>query len=593
VKRARGNAMRSWGAVATGTLLTALSAIVTSSCSSSHRLSARGGEASPAERSPIRLVLQITLDQMRGDLLLATRDRWSRGGLRRLHDDGAVFADAHHGHANTETVVGHATLATGADPSVHGMVGNVWFDRAKGAMHYNTEDARFEAVGNDRVAVTAAGHPEVTDKARGRSPEAMLAPTIADSIAKAGEGKAKVFAVSLKDRGAVPMAGRSGKALWWSDASGEFISSTYYYPDGQLPRWADKWSRAQEADRLDGRSWNLLLEPDSYRAIARDEMPWEEPPAGMGRSFPHRIDRSVLGDKFYSALEATPFGDQLLLDFTRDLLRGEDIGDDDVVDYLSVAFSSPDFIGHRYGPSSLEMEDEILRIDRAIAGLLNAVDEAAGEDHVLVVLSSDHGVAEAPEELVANGRDGGRVVLSQVEKSETVQRLTTRLGGKLIRRQWQPYVYLDDDALRARGVDPEAAARKLAAEYTKVQGVEAAFTRGQILDGDLPDTAVARAVRRNFHPTRSGDIHLVTAPGWQIAYEGPGAARYATGHGSPWPYDTFVPLVIAGPGVPSTTVARRVETIDIAPTIAALVGVPAPELATGKVLAEALAEGRR
>jgi len=569
-----------------------LVAILAQGCSVPH------GEAPPPEppstvagRTGVRLVLQITVDQFRADLVLQTRDRWSRDGLRRLYDEGVVFSDAHHGHANTETIVGHATLATGADPSVHGMVGNVWFDRAKGGMHYNVEDPRFDIVGVDRAATGAAGHPEVTKEVHGRSPEEMLAPTIADSIAQAGGGQAKVFAVSLKDRAAVPMAGRSGKALWWSDATGEFISSTYYYPDRRLPAWAVAWNDTNAADRFDGRSWTLLLDPKSYRSSSRDDMPWEEPPAGMARTFPHRFERSTLADGFYAAVAASPFGDDVLLDFTRALVSAESIGHDDVTDYLSVAFSSCDYIGHRYGPSSLEYEDEILRMDRAIAALLRAADEAAGPGRTLVVLSSDHGVADAPQALAAAGRDAGKVVLSTIEADEAVTRLTAKFGGKLIRHRWPPYVYLDVDALRARGVNPELAARELAAEIAKAPGVEAVFTRGQILrtaDGKLPDTGVARAVRRSFHPARSGDIYVVPKPGWQIAYEGSSTVRYATGHGTPWRYDTFVPLVIAGPGVSHAVVSRRVEAIDVAPTIAALVGVESPSRSSGHVLAEAL-----
>jgi predicted AlkP superfamily pyrophosphatase or phosphodiesterase len=582
-----GSIRRGAGRVFSAILLAALAACALSSCAA-----LRGTSPSSGRLHGVRLVLQITVDQFRGDFVAATRDRWGEGGLRRLYEHGAVFDDAHHRHANTETVVGHATLATGADPSVHGMVGNAWFDREGGRLQYNVEDARYDAVGHDLVQGSSAAHPEVTKKTGGRSPEALLAPTLADSIAKAGGGRAKVFAVSLKDRSSVPMAGRLGKALWWSDATGEFLSSSYYYPGRALPEWVQAWNAGHPADRFDGSPWTLLHDRRSYRAGSADDVPWEAPLPTTGRTFPHRLDRRALGASYYAAIASSPFGDELLLDFARTLLEAEDVGRDDVLDYVAVGFSAVDYIGHRFGPSSLEMEDAILRIDRTIAALLAAADEVAGLGRTLVVLSSDHGVAEAPEELLARGREGGRIRLSEVEETPAVRDLVARLGGKVVLRRWPPYVYLDHEALLARGVDPEAAAKDLAAEIAKAPGVEAVFTRGAILAGELPDTEVARAVRRSFQPDRSGDLHVVPKPGWQIAYEGERPAPFVTGHGTPWNFDTFVPLVISGPGVPHVEVSRRVETVDVAPTVAALLGVERPAGATGKVLGEALPSSR-
>jgi predicted AlkP superfamily pyrophosphatase or phosphodiesterase len=534
--------------------------------------------------SGVRLVLQITVDQLRGDLATRLKDRWSQNGFRRLYDDGVVYTDAHHGHANTETVVGHVTLATGTDPSVHGMVGNVWLNRSSGGMQYNIEDKRFRVVGNDGRSQARAGHAEPDRPERARSPEAILAPTIADSIADAYGPESKVYAVSLKDRGAVPMAGRKGKAFWWSEATGEFISSSYYFKDRTLPEWVEEWNEDHGADHLDGDSWTLLLDPSTYLFKAHDDMPWEAPPSGQTRVFPHRLDRKRLKDAYYTAVEASPYGDDLLLDFVRRLIRAEDLGDDDVTDYLSVAFSSLDFIGHRYGPDSLETEDALLRLDRVLAVLFEAADKATGRGRTLFVLSSDHGVAEPVEEQIAEGRESGRVVLSQVQKSAAVKKLNQKFGVDLIRKAWPPYVYLDNEGLKKNRKDPDVAARLLAAEYRKLPGVEAAFTRGEILGGLLPDTPIARSVRRSFHPERSGDIHVVPKFGWQIAYEGENVLRYATGHGTPWSYDTFVPLVFSGTGLRKRVVDRRVETVDVAPSIAALLDIPPPAMATGKPL---------
>ncbi|MFN2377125.1 MAG: alkaline phosphatase family protein, partial [Candidatus Binatia bacterium] len=361
-----------------------------------------------------------------------------------------------------------------------------------------------------------------------------------------------------------------------------------YYRDRRLPEWVRKWNGERFADRYDGRTWNLLLDPAGYLAAGSDDRPWEEPPPGMGRTFPHALPRRSAGVGFIEAIAASPFGDEVLLDFTEELIDEEDIGDDEVVDYLSVSFSSFDYIGHRYGPSSLEMEDAILRVDDIIAKLIRDVEQAAGPGRTLVVLSSDHGVAESPRQLEAEGKDGGTVALSQFENAPGMVKVRKKFGSKLVRRWWPPYVYLDNDALRARALDPEKVARELAAEFAKAPGVHAAYTRGQIEAGPLPDTPDAKAVRRSFHSDRSGDIHVVSKPGWQLAYEGENPKRYTTGHGTPWEYDTHVPLIFAGPGVKRGQVSRRVETVDAAPTIAALLGIEPPSRATGRPLPEPL-----
>src|SRR5207253_1281149 len=340
----------------------------------------------------------------------------------------------------------------------------------------------------------------------------------------------------------------------------------------------------------DGRSWTLLLPRKTYRFAAGDDKPWEVPPSGMTRTFPHRFDRSRLGDGFYPALEASPFGDELVVDFTRALVRAEHLGRDGVVDFLSVSLSSNDYIGHRYGPDSLEMEDEVLRVDRMIADLMRAADEVAGPGRTLFVLTADHGVAEPPEELAAEGIDSGQILLSAVEKTAAAVKISKRVGTGFIRR-WPPYIYLDRDVLLAHDIAPGEVERSIAAEIAKLPGVAAAFTRGDIQGGKLPDTLVARAVARSFHPERSGDIHVVAKPGWQISFELPNSNQFATGHGTPWDYDTFVPLAFYGPGVPHAQIKRAVDVTDVAPTIAALAGVAPPAHATGHALPEAI--GRR
>ncbi|HYB99944.1 MAG TPA: alkaline phosphatase family protein [Candidatus Limnocylindrales bacterium] len=540
--------------------------------------------ATIAAAQPPRLILQITVDQLRGDMLERHRDRFGAGGLALLLSRGHGFTDATHDHSNTETIVGHATLATGAEPAVHGMIGNVWFDRGSGEMHYNIEDAAHPLVGNDE----GGAPPDLAHRVArtsGRSPRAMLARTFADALAAGYGERTKIFAVSIKDRGAVPMAGFAGKALWFSTNSGEFVSSSFYYK--QLPEWVREWNARRAAEAYDGNPWTLLHDISAYRYGARDDAPWEVAPAGFGRAFPHPRSRALQGAAFLSALVASPAGDELLADFAGTLLEEEDLGEDEVPDYLSVSFSSNDYVGHLFGPESVEAEDELLRLDRTLADFLKLVDDEVGLERTLIVLSADHGAAEPPAQLSARGITASTILLSELAQSEPVRKLERRYGLKkpLVRAGWPPYFYLDRQAILTAGADPARVQRELAAALRELEGIAAVIPAADLLARRTPDTPLMAKVRRNFHPLRSGDLHIVADPGWQLLDKEEARRTLATIHGSPWRYDAWVPLIFAGPGIRPGTTATPVSTTDIAPTMSALLGVRPPSRASGRSLA--------
>ena len=342
-----------------------------------------------------KLILQITVDQLLGDLPTRYYEQLGEGGFRYLWETGIVYPNAHHAHANTETIVGHATLATGAHPSVHGMVGNLWFDRETGFTTYNVEDPRFHLL-TEGAAVDAATEIDPTQRAArsdGRSPAAILVTTFADELRSNTGGKARAVGISVKDRGAISMAGHSGTAYWFSKASGGFVTSSYYLE--QYPEWVTQWNGSKMAQRYAGTQWQLLREHDSYLFGSSDDRAWETDVGGFGRVFPHAYGP---GDSRYytTLLTLSPAGDELVLDFAKKALLAEQLGQDAVTDYLSVSFSSTDYIGHVFGPSSLEAEDNILRLDRTLAELLAFVDEHVGLDNTLIVLSADHGGPDAP-----------------------------------------------------------------------------------------------------------------------------------------------------------------------------------------------------
>ena len=299
------------------------------------------------------------------------------GGFRYLLENGVVYENAHHAHANTETIVGHATLATGAHPSAHGLVGNVWLDRSSGQMTYNIEDARYPLLtaGADVDRATEIDPTQRVARTEGRSPAAMLVSTFSDELAIHTVRRAKVFGVSIKDRGAVSMAGHAGKAFWFSKAAGEFVSSRFYYE--KYPAWVTKFNATKPTQRYADKDWKLLLDRSEYQFADLDDMPWETSLGAFGRVFPHAYGESD-GKLFTTLLTVSPAGDELTLDFAKRLIENESIGTDNITDYLSISFSSTDYVGHIFGPSSLEAEDNLLRLDRTLADLFSFVDKKIG-----------------------------------------------------------------------------------------------------------------------------------------------------------------------------------------------------------------------
>ncbi len=540
----------------------------------------------PVERP--RLVLQITVDQLRGDLPLRYYDRFVEGGFRYLMEHGTVYADAHHAHANTETIVGHATLATGAHPAAHGMIGNLWFDYETGRTTYNIEDSRYRLVseGADVDAETEIDPTQRAARSEGRSPAAIMVSTFSDELMISTAGRARVFGVSVKDRGAVSMAGHAGKAFWFSKATGGFVSSTYYYD--AYPEWVNEWNARRLPFTYGDTQWTLADDRSTYLFGDADDRPWETDLAGFGRTFPHDYGAAD-GRYFTTLLTTSSAGDAITLDFAKTLLVAEGLGQDDVPDYLSISFSSTDYVGHLFGPSSLESEVNILHLDRLLAELFAFVDERVGLDRTLIVLSADHGAPEVPGYLAELGVPAGYVMPDEWDRAPAIAALKARfgVGEELIAAYDHPYVYLDRTVMADGRLDPAEVERAIADELVKFPGVALAVPSTALREGRVAEMPLTRSIMNNFSPTRSGNIFIVFEPQWFINdFDG---LTVASTHGSPWRYDTFVPLMFAGPNVPARTIYRRVHTIDLAPTLARYVGTNIPSGAAGTLLVGVLA----
>ena len=543
----------------------------------------------PADELPARprLVLQITVDALRGDLPERFSRHYGDGGWRYLLDNGTHYTNAHYQHANTETIVGHASLATGAYPADHGMVANVWLDRAEGVLHYNIEDPRH------RLLTTGGGvdksreidPTQRTARSDGRSPAAIRVSTFGDELYSSTGGRAKVFGVSVKDRGAVSMAGHAGKAFWFSKATGQFVTSDYYYD--RYPEWVVQWNAKKHPQRYAGTQWKLTGKAPEYLFGDADDRSWETDFPGWGRTFPHAYGP---GDgKYYTTfLTLSPAGDELTLDFAKALVENEAIGQDSVTDYLAISFSSTDYINHLFGPSSLEAEENQRRLDRTLAELLRFIDAKVGLAHTLIVLSGDHGSPEVPGYLEALGIGAGYVEPEAFDRQPALDALKKQfgLGKELIETYFHPYLYLNRELIRKKGLDPGEVERAVAAELVRFPGVSLAVSSHALLEGDVPDTWQMRAVLRNHDPDRTGDIYLVFAPQTFIRdFDG---LSVAATHGSPWRYDTHVPVIFVGSGLGSARIARPVTPYDIAPTLSAYLGISPPSGASGHPLTEVL-----
>ncbi len=518
--------------------------------------------AAGAERP--RLVLWITVDQLRADLLERSLDRLEPGGLRLPAERGLTYTDARFDHANTATGVGHAVLFTGGNAMQHGIAGNEWFDRRLGRMVYCVQDERFPLIG---------GQPPAPD---GRSPAHLTSTTVGDELILATAGRARVLAVSGKDRAAIIPAGRLGKAWWFDEGPGRFVTSAWYaerYPD-----WAEQAGRSGAPDRWLGQAWTLLHPQEYYIFADRDDRACEKPPGGLGRTFPHPLPADAA--QYHAVLPYTPFMDELTADFAAELAAREGLGDDDTPDLLSVSFSATDYVQHAFGPNSLEAEDNLVRLDRTLARLLDRVFARVGPDRVLLILSADHGSSENPDcaGLLrgAEQSDAGRP--DSVLNENLRARLRLKEGKPLA--AWSPpNLYLDEALIASAGAAPGEAERILAEEAMKLPQVLLAVTATDLRRGNLPDDPVARRLAAAYHPQRSGHVLILTAP--------PAGGGAGT-HGSPHLHDAHVPILIAGPGIPAGRVHRPVSPRDIAPTVAAILRVARPSGCTGTLLAEAL-----
>jgi hypothetical protein len=537
---------------------------------------------SPALAGPVAappaLVVVISLDQFRQDYLERFRSHFVDDGFKLFLNRGTTFANCHYRHSYTKTGPGHAVLLSGVHANVHGIIANDWLDRATLAKVYCSDDPAEKVVG----LAPPSGPQRPGDRAIvARSPRSYLATTVGDMLKLSRGGWPKIIGLSNKDRAAVLMAGHLADAAYYTEGD-RFVTSTYYMR--ALPVWVEAFNAAKKPDTYFGKVWDRLLPVEAYAIQGPDDSPNEFTGLGLSPTFPKTITggEKQPGSAFYEALSHTPFGSEILADFARAAIDGEKLGQRGVTDLLTVSFSANDLVGHDTGPDSHEVMDMVLRTDRILAEFFRFLDQRVGLKNCLIVLSADHGAAPTPERLKALRSDfpTGRVDNALVRRTceAALDRAFGPLAGATDR--WlavdSAWLLFDADTLAKKQVAPAAAENVVRTALLTLDFIEAVYTRTQMLNRDV-HTELGRRALLSFHAGRSGDVFYQTKPFW-IDF------AYGTNHGSPYNYDTHVPLLWFGAGIPAGVRSERVGVDDLAPTLSRLLLLASPPQSEGRAL---------
>jgi predicted AlkP superfamily pyrophosphatase or phosphodiesterase len=482
-----------------------------------------------------KLVIAIVIDQFRYDYLTRFHSEYT-GGFKRFFEHGAVFTNAHFEHVPTVTAVGHSTFLSGATPAMSGIIGNAWWDRPSKKAVSSVSDEATKLLGST---------------GEGSSPNRLLQSTLGDEMKMSGKG-GKVIGVSIKDRAAILPSGHMADGAYWFDGkTGNFVSSTYYFD--ALPEWVTQFNAGRPADKYAGKEW-------------------------MGKSMASAPDA-----KFYGALDASPWGNELILQFAEKAMVAEKLGAGSKVDLLTVSFSSNDYVGHALGPDAEEVHDMALRVDKLVGELIRAAEAQAGVGRFVVVLTADHGVSPVPEVNQKRKMPGGR--FDEKNETDAVEKaLTARFGTA--RDKWITYsgegaLFLNQDPTPGHPVDMAEEERVAAEAVRALPHVFRVFTRTQLINGEISLDSVGVRARNGFNQERSGNVIVLLDPYWMVS-------RTGTTHGGPFDYDTHVPVLFLGPQIHAGRYNANVMVNDIAPTLATILDVETPSGSIGRVLDEML-----
>jgi len=517
--------------------------------------------AAQKKSQPPKLVVGIVVDQMRFDYLYKYWNKFGDKGFKRLINQGFQCKNLRYNYVPTYTAPGHSSIYTGTTPARHGIVGNDWWDRSKNASVYCATDSSVKTVG------------AITEKVGQMSPRNLLSTTVGDELRIASNKRSKVIGIALKDRSAIMPAGHIANAAYWFDGeTGNWVTSTFYMDT--LPSWLTKFNQQQKALAYLQQPWETLLPIDEYTESLPDQNPYETPYKTGGVTFPHDLKSLMAANGGQNLIRATPFGNTFTIDLAMETIRNESLGADEFTDLLCVSFSSPDYIGHQFGTDAIETEDVYLRLDKDIENLLNEVEEIVGKDNYLVFLTADHGGATVPAYLMDSRAPGGYMDYKPVADSVGVW-LKTKFGGEA----WvldlnNDQIYLDENKIAIAGKNLEEVEEFITTKLLAINGIRSVTNASRLRKYEY-STGTNKLVQKGFHPKRSGNVMITMEPNW-MEY-----SKTGTTHGSPYSYDTRVPMLWYGWKVQHGETAGPYFIDDIAPTLSWLLNIPFPNAVSG------------
>lgn len=515
-----------------------------------------------------KLVVGIVIDQMRWDYLYRYYDRYGTGGFRRLLNEGYSCEQTYISHLPSYTAVGHTTIFTGSVPSIDGITGNDWVDQATGASVYCVSDSTVKPVGGSAPAGKM-------------SPHNLLATTITDELMLATNFRSRVVGVSLKDRASILPAGHTPTgAFWFDDIKGCFSTSTWYMKE--LPEWVERFNAQNEPEKLVAGGWKTLYPLESYKQSTADSTAWEGLFKGeKAPVFPHDIQKAYHED--HDNIRSSPFGNTLTLEFARAAVDGYALGQRDGTDFLTINCASTDYVGHKYGPNSIEVEDVYLRLDKDLTSFFSYLDSKVGKGNYLVFLTADHGASHAVNFLKAHQIPAGLAGIRNLVHglNDTLARVT---GVKdLVISGLNYYINFNLGRISQSGLSLDTL-KKVAMTYLAHQpGIQYVIDLAHLGASPLPQR-LATMVVNGYNRKRCGSILLLPEPGW---FDG---SDKGTTHGTWNPQDTHIPLVFMGWGIKHGALYRTVHMTDIAPTLAAMLHIQVPDGNIGEAIPEVVGE---
>ncbi|OFY67052.1 MAG: hypothetical protein A2V64_13685 [Bacteroidetes bacterium RBG_13_43_22] len=510
-----------------------------------------------------KLVIGIIVEQLRYDQLERFRSRLGQNGIRRLLNEGTNFQNASFQYMLTQSAPGHATISTGAEPAWHGITSDSWYLPLRDELIYCTRD----------MNVNSAG---ATSESGQHSPINLQASTFTDELKMSSGKNAKVFSVGLKEHPVILSAGHSADGAYWLDnSSGSWISSTWYIDS--LPAWVNDYNAMKYPESFLNSKWELMRSVQEYSDCISDINAFESGFNGQN-SFPY--DLRKIGNHDMSVLFETPYGNSLTTQFAKKLIENEGLGKDDITDFISICYTSTDYIGHRFGPSSFEMADAIFRLDKEIEDLMTYVIDSIGKMNILVYFTSSHGISEIPGILESN-----RIPSGYFRQDQALYLLKSYLKALYGEGEWlkgysERQIFLNRILLEDSKISLEDAQKKVARFIVQFSGIASAYPYSAFEVNDFGQGNLKRIIN-NFSPQRSGDVIISFHPGWVEKVN-----DKVTNHNSPYDYDSHVPLVWWGWSIDRAVVSRKVNMTDIAPTLSSLLKVPYPNACSGEPLFE-------